>query len=396
MEIHYIFLALGGLLLIGMVTDELGRRTRLPRVTLMILFGLLIGPSGLDLLPQSVREWYHFLATAALTMVAFLIGGRLSLETLRSHGKLILSVSATAVTLTALIVGGGLLLLGTPLVLALLLAGIATATAPAATQDVVRQTRAKGPFTDSLLGIVAIDDAWGLILFSLLLVAANGIMGDGAADILQQGLWEVAGALAIGTAVGLPAAFLTGRLHPGEPVQAEALGVVFLSAGLALWLHASFLLAGMVAGALVVNLASHHSRPFHEIENIEWPFMVLFFVLAGASLDIGALEEIGLVGLAYLVLRTLGRILGGWTGARVAAAPLLYRRWIGLALVPQAGVAMGMALIAAEDFPNLAGSLLAITIGTTIVFEIFGPLLTQAALKKVGETGQRSEAANSE
>ncbi len=385
MELHLVFLALGGLLLIGVLADEVGRRTRFPRVSLLIGLGIAVGPSGFDLLPAAFQNLFEFLASAALTMVAFLLGGRLSMATLRSHGKTIVTVSAAAVILTALIVGLGLIVAGTPVVVALLLAGIATATAPAATQDVVRQIRAEGPFTDTLLGIVAIDDAWGLIVFSLLLLTARAVIGDGTVQILQTGLWEIGGAVAVGAAVGLPAAFLTGRLHAGEPIQAEALGVVFLCAGLAIWLDVSFLLAGMIAGALVVNLAKHHTRPFHEIENIEWPFMVLFFVLAGASLDLGALKGIGVIGVAYLVLRTLGRVLGGWTGGVLANAPVPHRRWIGFALTPQAGVALGMALVAANELPALGTTLLAATISTTIVFELFGPFLTQAALRGVGE-----------
>ena len=385
MDLHVLFLALGGLLFVGLVTDEIGRRTRLPRVTLLILFGVAAGPSGFDLLPRAFQDWYEFLASVALTMVAFLLGGKLSFAALRSHGRTILAVSLTVVILTALLVGIGLIAIGTPVLMALLLAGIATATAPAATQDVVRQTRAKGPFTDTLLAVVAVDDAWGLVVFSLLLAMAKGIAGDGTLAILGHGLWELGGALAVGAAVGLPAAFLTGRLKPGEPMQAEALGLVFLCAGLAIWLEVSFLLAGMVAGAIVVNLAKHHSRPFHEIEHIEWPFMVFFFVLAGASLRLDSLYEIGLIGLAYLVLRTLARVLGSWIGGIVADAPILHQRWIGLALIPQAGVALGMALVAANHFPQLAETLLAVTIGATVVFEVIGPVLTQRALRRVGE-----------
>ncbi len=385
MDLHVLLIMLGGLLLVGLVTDEIGRRTRLPRVTLLILFGLAAGPAGFDLLPRAFQDWYEFIASVALTMVAFLLGGRLSLPALRKHGKTILMVSLTVVILTAVLVGLGLIAIGTPIILALLLAGIATATAPAATQDVVRQARAKGPFTDTLLGIVAVDDAWGLIVFSLLLVLAGAIAGGGVYAILGHCLWELGGALAVGAAVGLPAVFLTGRLKPGEPIQAEALGLVFLCAGLAIWLGVSFLLAGMVAGAIVVNLAKHHRRPFHEIEHIEWPFMVLFFVLAGASLDLDSFDVIWGISIAYIVLRTFSRVIGGWLGGRLAGASVLHRRWIGLALIPQAGVALGMALVASNHFPDLAETLLAITIGTAIIFEVFGPILTLVALCKVGE-----------
>ncbi len=385
MENHKLFLALGGLLLVGLLADQIGRRTRFPRVTLLMLFGFAGGPSGLDVLPDAFREWYDFLATVALTMVAFLLGGKLSLATLKENGRAIFIISLAVVGVTVLVVGAGLLLIGVSALTAVLLAGIATATAPAATQDVVKQTRAKGPFTDMLLGIVAIDDAWGLIIFSLMLVAAKAIFGDGSFSILASSFWEIGGAAAIGLAIGLPAAFLTGRLQDGEPIQAEALGIVFLCAGFAIWLEVSFLLAGMVAGAIVVNLAGHHNRPFHEIEHIEWPFMILFFVLAGASFHVASLQLIGVVGVAYIILRTLSRFLGGWIGATLAGAPEQHRNWIGAALVPQAGVALGMALIAGNHLPQIKDTLLTTVIGTTIVFEIVGPVMTQIALRRVGE-----------
>lgn len=389
MQIHFVFLALGALLLAGMVADEVGRRTRLPRVTLLILIGIVAGPYVLDLLPKQLHQWYEFLASAALTMVAFVIGGRLSATSLRRHGRAILMISGAVVVVTAVLVVAGLLALGTPLILALLLAGIATATAPAATQDVVHQVRAEGPFTDTLLGIVAVDDAWGLILFSLLLLVAKAIVGDGGMAILHHGAREIGGALLIGAVVGVPASLLTGRLNPGEPVQAEALGVVFLCAGLAIWFEVSFLLAGITAGALVANLARHHTRPFHEIEHIEWPFLVLFFVLAGAALDLDTLPELGIVGGAYVVLRTVARFAGGWLGGRWARAPVQHCRWIGAAMVPQAGVAMGMALVAAGQFPDLGKTLLALTVGTTVLFELVGPILTEIALHRTGEAGKR-------
>ncbi len=385
MELPFLLLTIGGLLLVGLVADTIGRRTLVPRVTVLILFGVAAGPSGLDLLPQALSAWYEVLATIALTMVAFLLGGTLSAETLRAHGRAILAISICVVLLTTLVVGAGLALLGVALPLALLLAGIATATAPAATQDVVRQSGAAGPFTTTLLGIVAVDDAWGLVVFSILLVAAKTLMGGDGMELLTTGLAEIGISVLIGMAVGVPAAFLSGRLRQGEPTQSEAIGIVFICAGLATWLGASFLLAGMIAGAIVVNFAAHHERAFHEIERIEWPFMVLFFVLAGAALKFGDLMLLGPVGIACLVLRFGSRLAGGWLGAVIAGSSVVFRRWIGLALVPQAGVALGMALVAGNSIPELRDALLTITIGTTIVFEIIGPVMTQLALRRVGE-----------
>ncbi|WP_321449224.1 cation:proton antiporter [uncultured Cohaesibacter sp.] len=386
MDLHLLFLSLGGILLVGLMTDELGRRTRLPRVTLLILFGVIIGPSGLDLLPDQFAEWYEFLAATALTMVAFLLGGHLSLAGLRKRGKTILIVSAVVVVLTALAICGGLMALGASFLLALLLAGIGTATDPAASQDVIKQTGAKGPFTRILLGIVAIDDAWGLIIFSLLLVIAKAVTGGGFDDILWNAGRELGGAVGIGLLIGLPGSYLSGRIRPGEPMQLEALGLVFLCAGLAIWLDVSFLLSGMIAGFIIVNFAKHHNRAFHEIEHIEWPFMVFFFVLAGASLQIAGIVNIGMVGLGYIILRIVGRLVGGWLGCQWAGTAPRHKLWLGLALMPQAGVALGMALVASDHFPEIGDQLLAITIGTTVIFEIVGPILTLVALKKVGET----------
>jgi Kef-type K+ transport system membrane component KefB len=319
-------------------------------------------------------------------MIAFLLGGALSRFELRRHGRQILIISAVVVTATVIVVGGGLMMLGVAPILALLFAGIATATAPAATQDVIKQVGAEGEFTQTLRGIVAVDDAWGLIAFSVMLIGANMLVDNAIASTLLEGLWELFGAFAVGAAIGFPAAFLTGRLRPGEPIQAEALAAVFLCAGIAIWLKVSFLLAGIVAGAIVVNFAKHHKRPFHEIENIEWPFLILFFFLAGASLQTHRWWEFGLMTGAFIVLRTISRIAGGWMGSKLSAAPNSYKRWMGVALLPQAGVAVGMALVAADRFPEFREVILTVTIGTTIAFEIFGPIATRLALEKVGET----------
>jgi len=386
MELHFTLLTLGGLFVAGLVVDEIGRRTRLPRVTLLILLGVMAGPVGFDILPPQVSGWYEFLASVALTMVAFLLGGALSRSQLHRHGRQILIISVTVVIVTVVVVSGGLLALGVAPALALLLSGIASATAPAATLDVIHQAGAKGEFAQTLRGIVAIDDAWGLIVFSLMLIGADMLVGNGTLITLQQGIWELVGAFAVGAAIGFPAAFLTGRLRPGEPMQVEALAVVFLCAGVAVWLKVSFLLAGIVAGMIVVNFAKHHTRAFHEIEQIEWPFMILFFFLAGASLQTHRWLEFGLIAAGFVVLRAISRIAGGWMGGKLSAAPDTYTRWIGVALLPQAGVAVGMALVAGDRFPDLREAILTVTIGTTIAFEIFGPIATRIALDKAGKS----------
>lgn len=383
MDLALTLVALGVLFLAGLAADQIGRRTRLPRVTLLLACGIAAGGAGLDVIPAEMEAWYEPLSIVALTMVAFLLGSALSLKTLREHGRAILWISVAIVLVTLAVVGGGLWALGLPLGLALVLGAIASATAPASMQDVIHQSGYENGFTETLKGIVAIDDAWGLIAFSVVVVVAHQLNGAADAGFLTGALREIGGSIVLGVVIGLPAAYLTGRLAGGEPLQTEALGVVFLTAGLALWLELSFLIAGMTAGALIVNLARHHTRAFHEIEHIQWPFMLLFFILAGASLEPAALVGLGVVGIAYFFLRIVARLSGGWIGAVLGNAPRSERPWFGIALTPQAGVAVGMALVAAEEFPEWAATITALTIGTTIAFEILGPAATLWAIRRV-------------
>jgi Kef-type K+ transport system membrane component KefB len=388
----YLFLALGALFIAGLAADTFGRRTHLPRVTLLILIGIVAGPSGTGLIANGTQAWFELVSTAALAIVAFLLGNALTRKKLAAHGREILVITGILVAATLAIMTAGLTAVGLDPGLALVLAAIGTATAPAATVDILSQARASGPFADRIRGIVAVDDAWGLIVFSLALVVVSAAGGNGAeasASPLWHGVRDLGGALLVGLATGLPAAYLTGRLSPGEPMQSEALGTVFLTAGLAAWLGVSVLLAGITAGAVVANLARHHERPFHEIEHVEWPFMLVFFLLAGASLDVAALPELGMIGLAFVVLRTLARLLGGWLGGLLADLPPVERRWIGPALLPQAGVAVGMALVAGEAFPDWRETILTLTVGTTVIFELLGPPATLLALSRVRDQSAR-------
>lgn len=384
-EVALTLITLGGLLLLGFVADGIGNRTFLPRVTTLLLFGFLIGPYALGLLPDLGQSWFPTITHMALVMVGFLLGGRLTPSMLAERQRLILWLSVAVVIFTALFVFVGIGLTGASMVVALVLAGVAPATDPVASVDIVRENRSEGPFSRTLLGIVAIDDAWGLILFSLLLAVVHSVNGSGATEVLAYAGREVLGAVLLGLALGVPMSFLTGRVRPGEPTRVEALGLVFLCGGFALWLEVSPLLAAMSMGMTVANLASHHERPFHEIENIEWPFLVFFFVLSGAMLDIGVLSQTGLLALGYIILRVLGRLVGAWIGARLGGAEDSITHWMGLALMPQAGVALGMALVATQHFPELAETVLPVVLVSTVFFELTGPICTRIALRRSGE-----------
>lgn len=387
MPVYQFLLTIGGLLLVGLVTSTLGRKTVLPRVTLLLLLGAVIGREALDVIPVDFTNRFELIADMALLMVGFLLGGRLHIKSLRHDADKILWISVTAAVMTAVLVGLGLFLAGVTVELAILLGCIASATAPAAILDVVMESGCKGRFRDLLLSIVAIDDAWALILFGFGLAIVTSLHGAGSGSaFVLEAVREIGGAVLLGVVLGLPAAYLTGRLKKGQPMLTEALGIVFLCGGLAIWLNVSFLIAAMVMGAVISNLARHHDYPFHAIEGVEWPFMVIFFVLAGASLEFGALKDIGMIGMVYVLCRSAGKILGARIGSRCCHVDKPTRDWMGVALLPQAGVAIGMALVAAGQFPRYGQTLLSLVISTTVFFEIIGPVFTRLALRRAGST----------
>lgn len=377
-------LTIGGILLLGLLISTFASRTFLPRVTLLLIFGAIIGKEMFDLIPQVFSNRFEIISDMTLLMVGFLLGGKLTKESMKESAGEVIWISISAALVTTLLVSLGLIWLGVSLEVSILLGCIASATAPAAILDVVEESGAKNKFSNLLLSIVALDDIWALMLFAMglsMVKTLNGVTGD--THFLLMAAKEISGAALLGILIGLPAAYLTGRIKKGQPILTEALGIVFVCGGLAIWLGVSYLIASMVMGAVITNLARHHDYPFHAIEGIEWPFMVIFFVLAGASLELSALGDIGLIGLVYILLRTFGKYSGARVGSQLARSEPAVKNSMGMALLPQAGVAIGMALVASNQFPEYRQMLLSIVISSTIFFEIVGPVFVRLAIKRV-------------
>lgn len=374
---------LGLLLAVSLATNELGKRTRLPRVSLLLLVGVLAGPLVFDVLSDERDQWFPLVSRVALVMVGFLIGAEFTRDQYRRRGRAVVVITAGQGVLAALAVAGGLLLAGVDTTVALLLGGVATATDPAATRSVIVEEGSRGNAGRTVLGIVALDDVVGIVTFSAVLALAGAVTGSGGVgrDLLA-GLWELGGGVLVGAALGLPASQLTGRLQPGEPSLEEALAAVFLCAGITWWLDVSYLIAAVVMGAIIANLATHHDRPFRAIEGIEWPFLVVFFVLAGAEIDRKTLAAAGII-IAYVLLRSAGKVLGAGLSALTVGLQGRQARWIGMALLPQAGVALGMALAGAERYPQHADTVVGVAVASTVVFEFLGPIGARAALHKM-------------
>lgn len=380
-------ISLGGLFLLGLLSDRLGKRTFLPRVTLLLLFGIIIGKDVLNFVPSVFTDNYELIAQMTLLMIGFLLGGKLTLSSLKEVGHQVLWISISAAVVTTVIVISTLLLVGVSVELAILLGCIASATAPAAVFDVVSESRFKGKFSDLLLSIVALDDAWALILFGIgtaVVKSMNGV--DTHVIPILEIIREIGGAVLLGSAIGLPAVFISRQLKNSKPILVEALGIVFICGGFAIMFDVSFLISSMVLGAIVANFAQHNEYHFHAIDGIQWPFMVIFFILSGASLELRSLMDIGLIGIAYIISRMIGKYLGALVGGECSHANKVTKQFMGIALFPQAGVAIGMALVASAYFPQYTQVLLSVVISSTIFFEIIGPMFTKKALEQAHTT----------
>ncbi|NIR30445.1 MAG: sodium:proton exchanger [Gammaproteobacteria bacterium] len=386
---------LGSFLLAGYLAHVTAPKISVPRVTILLLIGALASPSVFNLVPAEVSRWFPFVAHIALAMVGFLLGERFVVSEVQAQGREVLVISAGETLLTALLVLVALLVIGAPPALAMVMAGIAPASAPAAIFETVREGRAKGPLTRTLLGVVAIDDAWGVILFSVLLVIAETVGGSAAAWVhLWGGLWEVVGALLLGGIIALPMSYATTRVREGEPTLVEAMGFVLLTAGIATVLNVSYLLSAMALGAGVANMSPDIRRPFRAVDGVSEPFFAIFFLLAGFRLELHTLATLGFVGAVYVAVRMLGLVSGGFlSGALVGADEQVSKR-IGFCILPQAGVALGFALLVQERLPEIGSSVLNLVIATTVLFEITGPLIARRQLKKAGELDRASTEAS--
>ena len=234
--------------------------------------------------------------------------------------------------------------------MALMFGAISTATAPATTIMIIRQYRSRGKFTDILLGTVAIDDAWGIIIFSLCLAMAQAFQfGHSSELFILIALVKATGKIVLSIILGSIMAFLTSRLSDylkrKEVMLTFILGAILINTGLALHFSISPLLANMCFGAVIINIERTAFKYFDSVNSVDWPLYVMFYVLAGASLDIGLLTTIGIVGSVYIIFRVIGRIIGGgYAGGLIAGTDDITKKYMGLALMPQAGVAIGLAI----------------------------------------------------
>ena len=382
-----VLLTIGIAMAAGLLFSRAARLVKLPNVTAFLVAGLVIGPCVSGIISKEQAASMSIISEAALGFIAYAIGGEFKLSYLKKIGKAPLTITAFQGLTTALCVDVGLILCGVDVPLALLLGAIGLATAPAATLMVVRQYKANGPVTQMLLPVVAMDDALGLMVFSISASVAQGMLGGEITlqSMLLSPLVEIVGSVALGAALGLILAYCARFFASRGNKLALSIALVLAGVGLCDLLHLSSLLVCMMIGAVMVNLSQQHEVLMEQCDRFTPPLFLLFFVLSGAELDLGVLPSVGLIGVLYLALRTIGKWGGTMLGALCVRADENIRKYLGLTLLPQAGVAIGMAQLVSTRFPTLGQQVNTIVLAGVLIFELIGPIITKLALTKAGE-----------
>lgn len=392
---------LGLIFVLGAVVAWFSPKVGLPKVVGYLLLGLIIGPEILGVIPKSFIQDTGIIIDLALSIIAVLVGANLKYNILKGLGKQIVSITFFEALFAFLVVGIGFYVLsdflGFPteqsFAVAILFAGLASATAPAATIAVVHELKAKGKFTSTLLAVVASDDALALIFFTFAIILGGVSLGNG--DFSSSTLFEMMSLVVLSIVVGVIGAFISEMIdklfgHHKGMETISTIGMVFIVFSLSQYWQLEPLLATLAMGAVMSNISHEFDLVEEEIDNhLEEIIFMLFFILSAMHLDLSALSSMPMLIIAYIVFRFLGKISGVWIGSKLTHADKSVQRYLGLGLFPQAGVAIGLALSLqnTSGFEDIAPLILNVIIATTVVHEFLGPLFIQYILKKSGECG---------
>ncbi|MCD6427400.1 MAG: cation:proton antiporter [Caldisericaceae bacterium] len=385
-----IYLIASLMLLLGFIFGRLLKKVGLTEVLAYILAGILIGP----VLKFNIPNWFNSVVTSiTLSFVAYMVGLSFSYKFLRKMGKKVITILVVEVIITSLVVWAIVFIFTKNLPLSIILGSLAPATAPAGTIAVIRDLKAKGSLTDVSIAIVGLDDAAGIIIYSFGIVLTKSLLGGNVniKAFVFRPLWEIFGAILLGITIGFIVSFITNRAKKlsSDHIFIITIGVVVLSWGIAQVIGVSAILTCMIFGMVMINFNNSISNRSNKlIDNIMSPIFILFFAAIGTQIDFSKFwGMIGLV-LIYCIGRSIGKVLGCGLGGILSHSESKITKYLGIALLNQAGVAVGLAFLAAQELSAYPMGALIPTLmaTTTAVFQILSPLGTQYALKKSGES----------
>lgn len=394
------------LLASGLAAAKLCQKFKLPSVSGYILAGLLLGPTGFEIISEKTigHNLDHF-TQIALMLIAFGIGEHIEIRKLEKHAKSLFFIGICetsgafiavtscvygVISLTSFHVEGWQSI--DYLAFSILLGAVSVATAPAATLLVIREMRAKGPLTSTLMAIVAIDDGLAIMIFGMAIAMTQHLLGHtGEAFYISffSGIFEIVISVILGVAAGYIIRIVTQTIDDNSELMIAGLAILLLCGEIAIIFNLSPLLAGMAAGFTLVNKADRNVKTFRALNQFEPPIYILFFTLAGTHLDISSLGAAGAIGLIYFLARIGGKIIGSSLGARLAKSNDNVRKYLGFALVPQAGVAIGLIFLISSNpaFDQYSEIITQVVLAGVFISELIGPLAARYAVVHAGEVG---------
>ncbi|MBQ7356630.1 MAG: cation:proton antiporter [Clostridia bacterium] len=411
-------LSLSIALMAGLMLSRVAKKLELPAVTAYLIAGILIGPyalgalgvSGLGFTSMEEIKAMSLLSDVALGFIAFSIGNEFRLSQLKKIGRQATIIGILQAVITTVVVDIVLITVHLiipdkfPIEAAVVLGAIAAATAPAATLMVVRQYKAKGPLTDILLPVVALDDAVGLVIFAISFGVARAL-GQGSVSVLSvvlEPIIEVVLSLLLGLVMGLLFTFFERFFHSRSKRLSMSICFVFLTIALSMLkfeiggIHIAFssLLVCMMLGTVFCNFCDFSEELMERVDRWTAPLFVLFFVLSGAELELSVFADFAIViiGALYILARSAGKYSGAFISAKISKCDDNITKYLGVTLLPQAGVALGMA-IKSEALGEVGVIIANITLFAVLIYELVGPMLTKIALLKAGDIkpeGKRS------
>ena len=380
---------IGIVLIVGILGGKLARLFKLPNVSGYLVAGLFLGNSCFKFIKPNDIEAFAVISEFALALIAFSIGSEFVVKEMLKVGKEIIIITLAEVAGAVLAVFLVMYyLFSEPFAFSIVIASMSAATAPAATLLVIQQYKAHGPLTKTIIPVVALDDVFGIMVFGLAMALARLSVGStelSLAKMLIQPVIEIFGSVLLGFLLGLALAFTAKRAKTHDGLQGSSLAFIAVAAGLSNFLGFSPLLTNIMLGATVVNLIKNPKRVFGSVNDFVSPVYVLFFTLAGASLDLGILATVGAMGVAYILSRVGGKMLGAYIGARSVKAKEAVTNYLGLALLPQGGISIGLSFLVKQYLPEYAVAINTIIMFSVLIYEVSGPIFAKIAIQKAGE-----------
>lgn len=384
-----LFLKLSIIIFIGVLGGRVANYLKLPSVSGYIVAGLIMGPSFIDLISSQDLASLSFITDISLAAIAFSIGNEFLWSDMKKVGK-----NAMILTVFEVIGALGLVFLTMYYIFdqtfefSMVIASMSAATAPAGIVMVIRELKANGPLVKTILPVVALDDALGIMLFGVALSLAK--MTAGVAEytlfqIVSAPLIEIFGSLVLGLILGIAMTYLSKKAKGKDELLIIASAFILASVGAANFLNLSPLLTAMMMGGTLVNLMQTSKRVFGAVNEFTPPINLLFFTLAGMSLDLKVLSTVSFIGVGYIFSRAFGKIIGAGLGAKAVGEGNVIQKYLGMSLLTQGGISIGLSAIVRAQLPEYGESIVTVILFSVLVFEIMGPILAKVAITRAGE-----------